>query len=103
MKQQIAKAEGYFQLKEHFKDSVLNDYAVVVSNVKTLQRYYRSQDKLSDLFNKAMGWKAMDHINWDDWQRQQDELNPNCPWLDDDEPSQRDRDEFKTDQEEDDF
>lgn len=46
-------------------------------------------------------WGAeMDHINWDRWQEQVDENNPDCPWLDDeDEPTEFDKDEYKADME----
>lgn len=44
----------------------------------------------------------MNRINWDKLQRQHDELNPNCPWTDDeDELSQLEKDEIRTDEEED--
>lgn len=43
----------------------------------------------------------MDRINWDKLQHQHDALNPNCPWTDDkDELSRFEKDEIKTDMEE---
>lgn len=44
----------------------------------------------------------MNNIDWDHLQEQYDEQLPGCPWLDDDdEPTQREKDEYKTDMEED--
>lgn len=57
MNQQLEKAEGYFQLQNHFKKCVLGDYHTTVSDLELLNRYYRSQDTLSDLFNEVMGWQ----------------------------------------------
>lgn len=57
MNQQFEKAEGYRQLQDHFEKCVLNDHQTTVANTELLERYYRSQDTLSDLFNEVMGWK----------------------------------------------
>lgn len=57
MNQQIEKAEGYRQLQSHFENCVLKDHRTTVANTELLERYYRSQDTLSDLFNEVMGWK----------------------------------------------
>jgi hypothetical protein len=57
MNEQIKKAEGYYQLRKKLKLCVLGDYGTTVSDTETLERYYRSQDTLSNLFNKIMGWK----------------------------------------------
>lgn len=57
MNQQLEKAEGYFQFQSHFKKCVLGDYNTTVSDLELLNRYYRSQDTLSDLFNEVMGWQ----------------------------------------------
>ena len=43
----------------------------------------------------------MDNINWDKWQEQVDEHNPNCPWLDDEENAQEYDPYYKVDEEED--
>lgn len=45
---------------------------------------------------------VMNNVNWDEWQRQIDEHNPNCPWLDDeDELTEQEKAERKADMEED--
>ncbi len=45
----------------------------------------------------------MNNIDWDDLQRQYDESNPYCPWIED-EPSwydkQREKEEYQADMEE---
>ena len=51
MNQQLEKAEGYFQLQNHFKKCVLGDYHTTVSDLELLNRYYHSQDTL---FNEVM-------------------------------------------------
>ena len=42
----------------------------------------------------------MPEPNWDKWQEQVDEHNPNCPWLDDEDEQEYDP-YFKADEEED--
>lgn len=43
----------------------------------------------------------MNNIDWDRLQKQYDEQLPECPWLDDtNEPTQREKDEYKADMEE---
>ena len=45
---------------------------------------------------------VMNNIGWDEWQRQVDEHNSDCPWIDDeDEMTERDKAEWKADEEED--
>lgn len=43
----------------------------------------------------------MNNIDWDRLQEQHDEQMPGCPWLDDDEPTREEKDEYKVDMEED--
>ncbi len=44
----------------------------------------------------------MNNIDWDRLQEQHDEQMPGCPWLDDDdELTREEKDEYKTDAEED--
>ena len=43
----------------------------------------------------------MDNIDWDKVQLQQDESNPNCPWLDHDGMSKLEKEELKYDESED--
>lgn len=44
----------------------------------------------------------MNNVDWDGWQHQVDEHNPDCPWIDDeDEMNERERAEWKSDEEED--
>lgn len=42
------------------------------------------------------------NVDWDEWQRQVDEHNPNCPWIDDEEEmTEQEKAEWKADEEED--
>lgn len=42
----------------------------------------------------------MIEIDWDDLQRQADELNPDCPWVDNEDESLLEKETFKADMEE---
>ena len=45
---------------------------------------------------------VMNNVDWDKWQLQVDEHNSDCPWTDDeDEMAERDKAEWKADEEED--
>lgn len=43
----------------------------------------------------------MNDINWDDLQRQVDEHNSDCPWIENDKEDKRQREEWIADEEED--
>lgn len=42
----------------------------------------------------------MSKINWDDLQRQADEFNSNCPWIDNEDETSLEKETFKADMEE---
>lgn len=54
--EKLKKAEGFILLQKHLTKAVFEKKATSVSDTEMLTRYYKSQDVLSKLFSKQMGW-----------------------------------------------
>ena len=54
--QKIKKVEGFNQLKQYLKETILEEFEVSVEDYSTLLHYYQVQDKLDQLINREMGW-----------------------------------------------
>lgn len=56
MNQQIETVEGFIELKKYLQKSILQGFAVTVSDSKTLSHYFKIQDEMDNLINREMGW-----------------------------------------------
>lgn len=54
--QKLKKAEGFILLQNNLMNAVFVKQATPVGDIEALTRYYQSQQTLSKLFNKQMGW-----------------------------------------------
>lgn len=56
MNQQIKTVEGFIELKKYLQKSILQSFAVTVSDNKMLSHYFKIQDEMDNLINCEMGW-----------------------------------------------